>query len=135
MARLFNIFISHSWGYDNDYETLTRFLDEYPYFNWRDYSVPKDDPIHNARSRAALRDALKEKIRHASCVIVPARVCCSNSDWIREEINIALEMEKPIIGIRPCGAYYISTLVQDNAIDIVGWNKESIISAIRDYSI
>ena len=97
--------------------------------------MPKDDPIHNVRSRIALRTALAEKIRHASCVIVPAGVYCSYSDWIEEEIVLALEMEKPIIGVRLWGAERISSLVQDNADVIVGWNKESVAKAVEDYSI
>lgn len=135
MARLFNIFISHSWGYGDHYDTLTGWLDERLYFNWRDYSVPKDDPIHNARSRAALRAALQKKIRHASCVIVPAGVYCSYSDWIEEEIDIALEMGKPIIGVRLRGAERVSSIVRENAIDIVGWTSDSVVDAIRRYSI
>jgi len=135
MARLFNIFICHSWGYDDDYETLTRLLDEHPYFFWRNYSVPKDDPIHNARTRTALRAALKKKIRHASCVIVPAGVYCTYSNWIEEEIDIALEMGKPIIGIRPRGAERVSSIVRDNAVDTVGWTSKSVVDAIRYYSI
>lgn len=135
MARLFNIFISHSWGYGDHYDSLTGLLDERPYFNWRDYSVPKDDPIHDARNRDELRAALDEKICHASCVIVTAGVYCSYSDWIEEEIDIALEMGKPIIGVRLRGAQHMSSLVQDNANVIVNWNKESIINAIRDYSV
>ena len=50
MTRTYNIFISHSWGYGDDYETLTGFLDGHPYFSWRNYSVPKDDPIHGGKS-------------------------------------------------------------------------------------
>ena len=134
MVGIYNIFISHSWGYGDDYETLKGFLDDSRLY-WRDYSVPKDDPIHNVRSRIALRTALAEKIRHASCVIVPAGVYCSYSDWIEEEIVLALEMEKPIIGVRLWGAERISSLVQDNADVIVGWNKESVAKAVEDYSI
>lgn len=134
MVGIYNIFISHSWGYGDDYETLKGFLDDSRLY-WRDYSVPKDDPIHNVRSRIALRTALAEKIRHASCVIVPAGVYCSYSDWIEEEIVLALEMEKPIIGVRLWGAERISSLVQDNADVIVGWNKESVVKAVEDYSI
>ena len=135
MTRTYNIFISHSWGYGDDYETLTGFLYGHPYFSWRNYSVPKDDPIHNARSRGALRAALQEKIRHASCVIVPAGVYCTYSDWIEEEIDIALEMGKPIIGVRLRGAERISSLVQASADIIVGWNSDSVVDAVRNYSI
>lgn len=135
MARLFNIFISHSWGYGDHYDTLTDWLDERSYFNWRNYSVPQDDPIHNACSRAALRAALQKKIRHASCMIVPVGVYCSYSDWIKEEIDIALEMGKPIIGVRPRGAERTSSFVCKNVVDTVGWTSDSVINAIRNYSI
>lgn len=60
MIGTYNIFISHSWSYGDDYETLKGFLDESRLY-WRNYSVPNDDPIHNARSRVALRSALAEK--------------------------------------------------------------------------
>lgn len=36
-------------------------------------------------------------------MIVPAGVYCSYSDWIEEEIALALEMDKPIIGVRLWG--------------------------------
>lgn len=134
MIGAYNIFISHSWGYGDDYETLKGFLDESRLY-WRNYSVPKNDPIHNARSQVALRSALAKKIRLASCVIVPAGVYCSYSDWIEEEIALALEMDKPIIGVRLWGAERMSSLVQDNADVIVGWNKESVAKAVENYSI
>jgi len=48
---------------------------------------------------------------------------------------MAQEMDKPIIGVRPWGAERISNLVQENADVIVGWNGESVVGAIQDYSI
>lgn len=44
----YNLFISHSWAYGDAYDKLTDMLRAKPYFDYRDYSVPKDDPIHNA---------------------------------------------------------------------------------------
>ena len=44
----YNLFISHSWNYSSAYNDLVRLLDSKPYFNYKNYSVPKDDPIHNA---------------------------------------------------------------------------------------
>ena len=45
---MYNLFISHSWNYSNTYNDLVRLLNNKPYFSYKNYSVPKNDPIHNA---------------------------------------------------------------------------------------
>ena len=44
----YNLFISHSWTYGDSYDRLIEMLDDAPNFYYKDYSVPKNDPIHNA---------------------------------------------------------------------------------------
>ena len=46
---IYNICISHSWSYNSQYIGLRNLLNSAPNFTYRDYSVPKDDPIHNAK--------------------------------------------------------------------------------------
>lgn len=135
MVNTYNIFISHSWGYDGAYESVAGFFDEHPYFYWRDYSVPKDDPIHQARNDAELELALSNRIARASCVVVLGGVYSSYSKWIAREIKLAKAWKKPIIGVRPWGADRMSALVQDNADIVVGWNSDSIVNAVRNYSV
>ena len=43
--REFNLFISHSWNYSNSYNCLVELLKNAPYFSYKDYSVPKDNPL------------------------------------------------------------------------------------------
>ena len=47
---MYNLFISHSWTYSDAYENLTGLLDNANYFMYKNYSVPKNDPIHNANN-------------------------------------------------------------------------------------
>ena len=70
--RTYNIFISHSWKYDEHYESIVNFLNERKYFDWKDYSVPNSDPIHNAPTDTLLRQALNRKIIPCSIVIILA---------------------------------------------------------------
>ena len=58
-----NLFISHSWTYSDSYDKLIGLMDARPYFTYRNYSVPKDDPIHNARfsSYTPSRDPEKDE--------------------------------------------------------------------------
>ena len=133
--KTIHIFISHSWKYSEDYKKLIKLLDERKYFDWKDYSVPQDDPIHTKGSDKELYKAIKQKVKLSSIVIILAGVYSTYSKWIDEEIKIAKETynnPKPILGIKPRGNKNISTVVQDNADKIVNWNTESIVKAIRD---
>ncbi len=130
---IYNIFISHSWSYSDAYDGLIKLLDAKPYFVYKDYSVPKDDPIHKAHNDYQLREAIKEQIRHASCVLILAGVYASYSKWIDIEIELAKELDKKIIAVEQWGAERTSVRVKDAADYIVKWNTDSIVSAIRGY--
>lgn len=127
----YNIFISHSWSYGDQYEGLISLLKQAPYFSYKDYSVPKNDPIHNANSATQLKEAIRGKMQYASCVLILAGVYATYSKWINIEIELAKEMGKKIIAVQPWGAEKTSTVVKNNADYIVGWNTNSIVNAIR----
>lgn len=133
--KQYKLFISHSWTYSNAYARLTEFFDEHPNFSWRNYSVPKNDPIHNASTQKELYEAIKQQIAPVNCVLILAGVYSSYSKWIDKEIDIAKNYNKPIIAIQPWGAERTSQKVKDNANKIVNWNSSSIVDSIRKYSI
>ena len=128
---IYNIFISHSWTYSDAYERLVALLDKDPCFNYRNYSVPKNDPVHTAGSDFQLREAIRTKIQPTSCVLILAGVYSSYSKWIDKEIQMAKEMNKKIIAIQPWDAEKTSVKVKDAADIVVGWNTSSIVGAIR----
>lgn len=130
---IYNLFISHSWAYGDAYDKLIRMLDSDRYFKYKDYSVPKNNPIHNAPYDYQLRAAIKNQMQHASCVLILAGVYATYSKWINIEIQLAKEMNKPIIAIEPWGSERTSSIIKNNANKIVRWNTSSIISAIRGW--
>lgn len=130
---IYNLFISHSWAYGDAYDILIRMLDSDRYFKYKDYSVPKNNRIHNATYDYQLRAAIKNQMQHASCVLILAGVYATYSKWINIEIQLAKEMNKPIIAIEPWGSERTSLIVKNNANKIVRWNTSSIISAIRGW--
>lgn len=132
---MYNLFISHSWSYSDAYNKLTSLLDNANYFTYKNYSVQKDDPIHNANNDKELYEAIKQQIRYASVVIILAGVYSSYSKWIDKEIKIAEELGKPILAIEPWASDKTSLKVKNAADKIVKWNTDSIIRAIRDLSI
>lgn len=136
MSKTYNIFISHSWTYGDQYNRLVQLLNERGYFSFRNFSVPKDDPIHNAPNQRALFEAIRRQISPASVVLIMAGVYSTYSKWINLEIKIAKEefqIPKPIIAIKPLAQTNVSTVVSQSANEIVGWNTESVVAAIRKW--
>ncbi|HDR8989920.1 TPA: TIR domain-containing protein [Burkholderia vietnamiensis] len=131
----YRIFISHSWAYGDAYDKLVKFFDEHPNFKWSDYSVPRNDPIHNAPTSPLLYAAIKRQVAPVNCVVMLAGVYSSYSTWINNEIEIAKSYSKPIVAIQPWGAERTSKVVKDNADVIVNWQSSSIVAAIRKHSI
>lgn len=130
------LFISHSWAYDTHYNNLVALLDADPYFRYSNYSVPKDDPIHDAENEQELADAIERQMRFCDAVLILGGKYATHSKWIRKEIRIAKSYStpKPVIAIRPWGAEQMSQFVQDNADTVVGWSTAPIVRAIRDLS-
>jgi Thoeris protein ThsB, TIR-like domain len=131
-----HIFVSHSWRYGDAYDRLIDLLKAAPNFAYRDFSAPKDDPIHNAPSTAALRAAIEDQMRRTGVVLILAGVYATYSKWINIEIDIAkrnVPLPKPILAIQPWGSEKTSQIVKNAANEIVGWNINSIVSAIRKW--
>lgn len=127
-----HIFISHSWSYSDAYEKLCKLLEQRPYFDYKNYSVPQDDPIHHANNEWELERAIEKQIEPVSVVLILAGVYSTYSKWINKEIKIAKKLNKKIVAIEPWGSERTSSFVKENADEIVKWNADSIVEAIRD---
>ena len=94
-----------------------------------DYSVPE------GRAKDAggdeLREALKNQMRLTNCVLVISGMYVPRSEWIPQEIAVAKEWGKPIIGIKPRGSEMEPKAVSSVADAMVGWYTPSIVSEIR----
>lgn len=136
--KTYNLFISHSWSYSDAYENLIALLEKRLYFSFRDYSVPRDDPIHNAPNSRELYESIKRQMTQCHVVLILAGVYATYSTWIKKEIHIAkneFQYPKPIVAIKPWAQTNTSQVVADNADEIVGWNTDSIADAIRRHSL
>lgn len=126
-----NIFISHSWTYGSQYDRLVEFLDQ-ENLDYRNHSVPQDDPVHTNGTDKQLRAAIDAKIRQCSCVVILAGVYATYSKWINIEIEIAQSYEKPIVAVEYWGSQHTSLVVKNAADKIVGWNAKSVVNAIKE---
>ena len=133
--RTHNLFISHSWSYSDSYEKLLALLEKRTYFRFKNYSVPRHDPIHNANDDDALRRAIRTKMLPCGVVLVLAGVYATYSKWIDVEIGLAksgFRSPKPIVAIEPWGSERTSRPVKQSADRVVRWNTQSIVAAIRE---
>jgi len=125
----YGVFISHAWDYNSEYDSLVKRLNKAKHFDWRNYSVPEHDPLH-AKTDKQLEKELRDQIRPASVVVIISGMYVNNRKWIQKEIDIALEMNKPIIGLKPLGAQRIPEEVNTIA-PVISRNISQIIDAIR----
>jgi hypothetical protein len=130
--RTYNIFISHSWSYSDAYDRLINLFREASYFDYKDYSVSKDDPIHNANNSAELKRAIENQMKPTSVILILAGVYATYSKWINIEMEMAQNLKKPIIAIEEFGAQKSSQEAKLVANKIVKWNTDSIVSAIKE---
>ena len=129
-----NLFLSHSWKYSDAYDGLVTLLNnrEDRDFTYSNYSVPKDDPIHNAANNLLLKAAIRAQMVRCSKIIILAGVYATYSKWINIEIRLAKEMGKKIIAVEPWGAARTSAIVKNSADRIVTWNSRSLVNAIKE---
>lgn len=135
-TRQIHVFISHSWSYSNHYDTLASWISDKSYsfgqasLDFRDYSIPKNDPIHNATSDAKLENAIFDKISRSHVVIIPTGMYATYSRWIQKEISGAKQHLKPILAVNYWGQQRHSSTVRRNATRSCGWNRGSVITTI-----
>lgn len=133
MAKEYKIFISHSWQYTDTLEALRNLLNERGYFSATYEESTKDNPI-NSENKSYVKTRLARKIGDSDIILALAGVYASHSSWMEWELDKALELGIPIVGVIPRGQERISTIVSSRSDVVVRWNTESIITAIRAHA-
>lgn len=127
------LFISHSWKYSERYTSMVSLLDDHSTFTYSNYSVPEPKGFGNM-TKKELEEEIKDQIRPVNCVVIIGGMWTSYSDWIQFEIDFAVQLGKPILGVKPRGNVIMPAAVTANADKIVNWNGSSIVSGILEVS-
>ena len=132
MPRLkkYPIFISHAWDHSSDYDRLIKLLKNAKRFDCSNSSVPKTRRL-GRRTDRQLERALRRQIAPAHSVLIIAGMYVKHREWIQKEIDIAMEMHKNIIIVKPHGAQRMPTELQGFP-QKVGWDTKNIIRSIRN---
>jgi len=130
--RTRNLFISHAWGYYDQYWTVVGWFNDAHNFSWRNYSVPSHNSCDETTT-AGLERCLTRQMSPAQGIIILAGMYAAHSSWIEYEIEEAQRMGKTIIGVRPWGQERTPIVVQNAAITMVNWNSASVVQAVRTW--
>ncbi len=133
MAKEYKIFISHSWQYTDTLDALRNLINARGYFSATYEESTRDKPI-NSDDESYVKRRLAQKINDSGIILALAGVYASHSSWMEWELEKALELGTPIVGVIPRGQERISTVVSLRSVADVRWNTESIIAAIRKYA-
>lgn len=136
MPTLYNyrLFISHAWKYNTDYRNLISLLNNAPYFSYYNYSAPKEKPLFpegTPLTNKIIAEKIRDKISPSQIVIVISGMYGAYHDWMRFEVDTAISMGKPILGIYPYGNSVAPEYIRNCADEMVHWNTNSIVQAIR----
>ena len=135
-TKQIHVFISHSWAYSSHYDTLSGWIFNEKWsvgqasLDFRDFSVPQNDPIHNASNDTQLKNAIYNKISNSHVIVIPTGMYVNYSKWIKKEIEGANNYRKHILAVNIWAQEKKSCTVQQNATELVGWNKKSVINGI-----
>lgn len=136
MSHDVGVFISHSWSYTDHYATLAEWLFETSWnvsgtpLRFVDYSIPQNNPIHNANNDQELAQAIAHEIAKAHVVVCPTGMYANYSKWIEPELIGARNMGRRILGVNPWGQKRKSSVVENNAHNTVGWTKQSVVNGV-----
>ena len=131
-----HVFISHSWSYSGHYNTLATWIFGENWsagqasLDFRNFSIPIDDPIHSAPTTKALGEAIYRHVSRSHIVVIPTGMYTNYSKWILHELDGADGYKKPILAVNPWGQERKSSVVLSRASDYTGWNKQPLINKI-----
>ena len=128
----FNIFISHAWKKDEEFERVLKFLNASEHFKYTNFGCPFEDAqeVHK-HTEEELSKTLEDQIVQSQIVIIASGMYSAHSKWIQKEIDIAKKFNRPIIVIKPWGNKFTPMAVTNITRELLDWDTASILEAIR----
>lgn len=130
--RTYRVFISHCWEYNADYDTLVRWLQQQARFKWKNLSVPEDEAL---REDKRFESRLRKRLGGSDILLVIVGMEIAHRYWMKWEIKWARIRGIPIVGVMPIGGRRVPRALANSGCAIVGWRRDSVISAIRAYAL
>ena len=121
-SKIYNIFISHISENEEEYSTFTQKLSSAHDFQYENFGILE---------KIGDKD-IEEQIKPVGVVIVLSGLYNKYKSVIKKQLNIARNLNKPIIVIRPYGMENVPLELEETADDIVGWNAPCVVNSIEE---
>ncbi len=126
----FKIFVTHEFAESAEYSRVFEYLESRDNFFYLNYSDP--EAVDFSAGLDAMQDAIREQVKHAEVVIVPAGMLSDKAPLIEFEMKVAQAFDKPIVLIQPFGATVsIPRDALEAAAETVGWDERLMTDAIK----
>jgi len=123
-SEVYNLFISQLNEYNDEYDRFIGKLETSHDFQWKNYTIPGETDAKK----------LKEQMKLVNVVVILSGLYSKDKNLIQKEIDIAIELEKPVVIIRPYGMENVPGSIEQVATEVVGWNTPCIVDSIRESS-
>ncbi len=131
--KSYGIFISHAWDFHSEYLRLIELLYSIKDFKWYNCTRYQCDIIPDNIDifHEYLPGLLMEQIQESHCFLLISDLYREHRYWIQKEMDMAGELNKPIIAIKSRVENSLPSRIVQSAKEIVEWNPESIVNAIK----
>ena len=121
-SKIYNIFVSHIGEDEEEYSTFIQKLSSAYDFEYENYGIL--EKISDNK--------IKEQIEPAGIVIILSGLYNKYKSVIKKQLDVARDLNKSIIVIRPYGMENVPFELEEISDDIVGWNAPCIVGSIEE---
>ncbi len=121
-SKIYKLFIIHLNDDNDEYTRFLSKLDASYDFEWKDYAF-NNETIHMK---------LVEQMKLSNVIIILSGLYINNRKLLQRQIDVAVELEKPIVVVRPYGMENVPASLEKIASEVVGWNTPCIVDSIKE---
>jgi len=118
----YKLFISQLKESTEEYNKLIDKLEAVNNFHYTNYSI----------ADKTTKEDIKKQIKPVDVVVILSGQYSTNKNLIQREIDVAIELSKPIVMIRPYGLETVPESIEQKASEVIGWNAGCIIDSIQE---
>jgi Thoeris protein ThsB, TIR-like domain len=118
----YKLFLSQLKESTYEYDKLIGKLKSVNDFQYNNYSIADKTG----------KEDLKEQMKTVDVVLILSGLYSADKDLIQREIDVAEELGKPIVMIRPYGLETVPGSIEKKASEVIGWNAICIVDSIRE---
>ena len=120
-SKIYKLFIIHL-NDDDEYIRFLNKLDASYDFEWKNCAVNNE----------TIQMKFVEQMKLANVIIILSGLYIKNRKLLQKEIDVAIELEKPIVVVRPYGMENVPSNLEKIATEVVGWNTPCIVDSIKE---